>query len=202
MCRIYVYCPRASRPFFRLPGGGGLSRACTWMIDTHAAAGGIYRAAGRRPPFYDRMPGTQPITCGQAAGRDRSGGTLCPSSASRCRHMTAVAYNLSPTAHGLLCGAFQIQKMRCATDSVDRQQELPQLRKAARANTRSTRTHRETGKYSRPQDTQYIQEATTPGEQKNPATGHEDLSGGFCYSSVVVWVWPAVSASIWEVIAR
>lgn len=81
---IYLYIERVPARFSGTPGGG-LSWACTWMIDTHAAAGGIHWPAGRRPPFYDRMPGTQPITCGQAAGRDQSGSSYTRSTG---RHHT------------------------------------------------------------------------------------------------------------------
>ena len=145
----YISTPLARSPARFPPPQVGVSQgACTWIFDTHTAAEGIYRAAaGGYPTKIVYQTYSPPPAGRQQPGPER-------------RHTLPIicepASVLSPTAHGLLC----------ASDPEG--EELPQLQNAARENTRSTRTHRGTGKHSRPQATQYIQDDTTPGEQKNP----------------------------------
>ena len=87
MCHIYLYIERATRLFFFLPLGGYPPQKGS-LIDRPAKKSGpsfIGLMAGQATMIH-RYQGTQPITCGQAAGRDQSGSSYTRSTGSHRAH--------------------------------------------------------------------------------------------------------------------
>ena len=151
------------------------------MIHTHTQAAGGYRLQAGGHPYNDRMPGTQ--TAG--AGTGSAGHTLptiCGQALAHGQQMPTICHQL-PTA----CGAVRSRSRRgrschnCETQPgrTPEAQEPPQGREAPEHTARTI--------YTRGHEPRRTEEP--------PPQVNEDLSGGFYYSSVVVGVWPAVSAA-------